>query len=720
MSINGINNSGNIKFGEDTGLSVEREAEVKSWIDKLEDRIDMLDELDQYSSNLSLERQAEAKFQKARVEAMIGMLEVYIETGEFPTIANIENEDWYQNLANLESGLHGDFIKEEHDSAMFVDYAAQIAAREEEFGELAEVICVPAASDNTEISPAIVLAITDADDVEAVYGRTVGEDIWLTVETPDGKKTYVLEGLATRTDITIAISAEGCTKPVVIDMSQAVRINTNPDGLNNSLNIAGFILIGGKGDDKITGSQSSDLIVGNEGNDTLLGMGGWDQIYGDTTFKNALNDEFHSINDNASGGRDFIDGGHGFDTIYGGGNRDTVVRDTQSKDSISEAENFIEMQDTVNQADLDALTANANITGWEIKGYNEDTGEVTMERTDADASSAIDLTAPPGYTMAYAANEDNDIIVTFVKMTTDIETGLPKSEYLRIRIKNFNRVTGLDQQTHLTIKTENKDDIIDFSDCNIGQNKLTINGQNGNDILLGARSNLDDIRANMEDLRTMDSSISTAQMRATLDPSREGLMDGRTTWGGDFWTNEGQDSENGITLRMMNNISNAEINFTKPEGLEEVNAVYYEIAENGEDIIVYMIDSTNPEEGEFNLVKVRIVGGAREGAIASIAVDGKQAELLGGTVFTDGEGDDLMVGNYGSTLNWGDNTGNDTTVKSWGKSTWDNSNQGIDRNKNSDEDAAPDWLEIQEGTDPNDGTSVPEGFDPAEPEADPA
>ena len=84
------------------------------------------------------------------------------------------------------------------------------------------------------------------------------------------------------------------------------------------------ILIGGIGNDTLTGYAGDDDLYGQEGNDTLYGGSGIDHIYGgngeDTIYGEDGNDFIEGNN-----GADIINGGDGADNISGGNGNDQIV-----------------------------------------------------------------------------------------------------------------------------------------------------------------------------------------------------------------------------------------------------------------------------------------------------------------------------------------------------------------------------------------------------------
>jgi Ca2+-binding RTX toxin-like protein len=81
-----------------------------------------------------------------------------------------------------------------------------------------------------------------------------------------------------------------------------------------SLDNSGSTLLGGDGDDVLTGGGLRDFMMGFDGNDRISGGGGPDSLYGD-----AGRDRL-----DGGPGRDLIDGERGTDRVLGGPGRDRI------------------------------------------------------------------------------------------------------------------------------------------------------------------------------------------------------------------------------------------------------------------------------------------------------------------------------------------------------------------------------------------------------------
>lgn len=92
----------------------------------------------------------------------------------------------------------------------------------------------------------------------------------------------------------------------------------------------GSLIVGGLGNDTLTGGHLNDIIYGNEGNDTIKGSGGYDILFGDS---GRVADEFISSRIRESDGADDIDGGDDDDIVIGAGGSD-ILRGGEGTDLI--------------------------------------------------------------------------------------------------------------------------------------------------------------------------------------------------------------------------------------------------------------------------------------------------------------------------------------------------------------------------------------------------
>ena len=167
-------------------------------------------------------------------------------------------------------------------------------------------------------------------------------------------------------------------------------------------------LIGGSGNDTISGADSNDLLVGNAGDDLMGGGGGQDTLLG-----GAGRDTLDGGN-----GNDTVDGQGGADSLSGGAGDDTIVWDGQNdgNDTItsdnggdtlrvggkSTDDTFTVSQSGVGELIVSQGTASISVAGSGIEAgieavvINGGSGNDTITITDIDRVGALVLTVNGG------------------------------------------------------------------------------------------------------------------------------------------------------------------------------------------------------------------------------------------------------------------------------------------------------------------------------------
>ena len=156
--------------------------------------------------------------------------------------------------------------------------------------------------------------------VMAPDGTPVSDIVQL---TPEGADVSDWDIAATSTGIRITwesgttdqyvFSATFMARDFVIDTDGALT-ELGDGGVTQSFGPAAAFVMGGLGDDALTGSAAADMLAGGDGNDTLLGGDGADKLNGDNG-DDSLRGE---------GGRDVLDGGAGRDILLGGDDDDAL------------------------------------------------------------------------------------------------------------------------------------------------------------------------------------------------------------------------------------------------------------------------------------------------------------------------------------------------------------------------------------------------------------
>ncbi|GEM_PF-4108262 len=507
------------------------------------------------------------------------------------------------------------------------------------------------------------LSLVLDDSAKSVSGKTVGNDLQVQVEYADGeKKTFVLKNMAVRPE-PIYIYAGNRTQPIAMDFSQVIRVSDGNWGIPFG-ETSGLTIFGGSGNDTIVGSQGSDVIVGNAGNDTLYGMGGADEMYGD-----AMNGAGNAVGTN--GGDDRIDGGAGKDVIRAGAGND-VVMNLESGESAAEYENRGATQNF------------ATLTPDQVGQYFTTSAEIqnrdgVLVMDAADAQGPIDLTMPPGYTMA-SARADSSGNALIITMSGFDSNGAPQD--LHIKINNF-----FDPQYAATLNFHGNggDNIIDFHEITLNGSLINISGAAGDDTILAPRTYLDSLGIPIDALG--HSTLGNAALTDLLDQqithttNADGSISKSLDWGGIKEGVEGVGWRYGDqeTSHVDNAISNGEIvliragdkfppnglNFDRPDGYDDAVLI-----QDGNDLKLVFIKRT--ADG-IDQVVVRLknipagttifAGGTpvpMVSAIPNVSGDGGKNTIYtsGNAVASHSDNDTVVTGTYAfsATASVGNNT----------------------------------------------------------------
>jgi Ca2+-binding RTX toxin-like protein len=106
-----------------------------------------------------------------------------------------------------------------------------------------------------------------------------------------------------------------------VTISLQTGIQSDSNSTPSSDTVSGIEnVIGGSGNDTITGSDLANILQGGSGNDVLYGQGGNDTLKGDAGTDTLRGED----------GNDLIYGGSGLDTMYGGSGADSFVFEAAS------------------------------------------------------------------------------------------------------------------------------------------------------------------------------------------------------------------------------------------------------------------------------------------------------------------------------------------------------------------------------------------------------
>ncbi|MGZ8347094.1 MAG: calcium-binding protein, partial [Allosphingosinicella sp.] len=319
------------------------------------------------------------------------------------------------------------------------------------------------------------LSGTDITDVAVNLGGTIGGS------TGDGAADVVVANATSGNDI-VDIFGAG-TSVAVLGLAAEINI-TNSEGANDSL-----VIIGGGGNDGITattmpagiikltldGGAGDDTLLGSQGADTFLGGDGDDFVFGDngndTALLGAGDDVFQW---DPGDGNDTIEGGTGTDlmlffgsnaseniNIVANGGRTLFTRDV--------ANVTMDLND-VERIEYRALGGNDNIFVGDLSGTDVTNVEIDLRGPAGGGDDAADSVTANGTNGAdvFGVTGDAGGINVF---------GLSAS------INIFHQEQANDR---LTLNGQGGDDVINASSLEADGIQLTMNGGLGNDILIGS------------------------------------------------------------------------------------------------------------------------------------------------------------------------------------------------------------------------------------------
>jgi Ca2+-binding RTX toxin-like protein len=260
--------------------------------------------------------------------------------------------------------------------------------------------------------------------------------------------------------------------PFAIDIGTAENLVLNANGGDDSFsateNLAALIRItvdGGAGNDTLLGSNGTDLLLGGDGNDFVDGQQGDDVAFlgaGDDTFQWDPGD-----------GSDVLEGQAGTDTMVFNGNNSNENMDVSANGG---RVRFFRDVAAINMDlnDVESIVAKT-LGGADTVVVNDLSGtDVVSVVADLAALGGGD-DGQPDNVVTNAPNGDDAVAVTGTGPNVQV-SGLPAA------VSVAGAIAGSDR---LTVNARAGDDVVDASEVAVGSALLTLDGGDGDDVLLG-------------------------------------------------------------------------------------------------------------------------------------------------------------------------------------------------------------------------------------------
>jgi Ca2+-binding RTX toxin-like protein len=270
-------------------------------------------------------------------------------------------------------------------------------------------------------------AKASANSGDAIVQVTAGETLASTAFNefrPVGGNDTVTGNGATRVSFnSIDIDpATGTRASVAVDFSSAdggsARIGPNGSALGTVTFTGVYGIIGGLGDDVVTGNAGFQELRGYYGNDTLRGGDGADRLYG---FNNAAPGALNlstsypddDLLDGGDGhdllrgefGNDTLDGGSGDDTLDGGTGNDSLLGGSGSDIYVVDADGDVIVESSTALSDIDEVHASVS---WTLGANLENlvlTGSVGLNGTGNALNNTIMLSDAGGFASGLGGND---------------------------------------------------------------------------------------------------------------------------------------------------------------------------------------------------------------------------------------------------------------------------------------------------------------------------
>lgn len=274
---------------------------------------------------------------------------------------------------------------------------------------------------------------------------------------------YSVVGLPVTVNVT---NSEGANDALVVN-----ALGGN-DGVSAATLPAGIVTLtidGGTGNDTIDGSAGADVLIGGDGNDTVTGRQG-----NDVAFLGAGDDTF---NWNPGDGSDTVEGQGGFDSMFfvGSNVNENIdisanggrVRFTRDVGNITMDLNGTE------RIEFRALGGADNINVGDLTGTDMSQIELDLRGSNGGgdgASDTVTINGTNGADTFGAAGDSGGVIVSGLKA----------------RVSIFQQEAANDK---LILNGQGGDDVINNQSLRADAIQLTVNGGDGNDLIVGSQGN---------------------------------------------------------------------------------------------------------------------------------------------------------------------------------------------------------------------------------------
>jgi Ca2+-binding RTX toxin-like protein len=285
------------------------------------------------------------------------------------------------------------------------------------------------------------------------------------VQVAGSGTSFTVTGLAA----TVAVQgSEGANDRLVVN---ALGGNDSVTAAGLAADVVGLTVDGGTGNDTITGSAGSDMLIGGDGSDLIVGGRG-----NDTAFLGAGNDTFVW---NPGDGSDTVEGQDGHDTLQfnganvaekidlsANGSRLLFTRDVAN---IAMDVNGVERVNFAALGGADTITVN-DLSGTDVTEVNLDLAGTPGGNTGDGAADTVIVNGTAGADQIRIAGSGANATVAGLPAVVHILHAEGANDALRV-----NGLAG--------------DDVINASGLAAGVISLTVDGGDGDDLIIGSQGN---------------------------------------------------------------------------------------------------------------------------------------------------------------------------------------------------------------------------------------